>query len=312
MNQTKRPTTPAPSPLWAAQQRLAPYLFVLPFVLLFVVFTIYPLLRSILLSLYKTAGPRAREFTGLGNYLFLLTDVMFWLKAVVNTLYFTVVYLCIQIPVSLGLAMLVNNPRVRFRNFFRFAFFSSYLVGSVFVAVIFYLLLAQRQGLVNRTLGAFHAPWLEIKWLSSPTYAMPAVIIASLWLTVGYGMIYFLAALQAVDKELYDAAEVDGAGPWGKFWNVTLPGIRPVLVFLVLVGTIGSLQLFELPYVLFTTQGDGSGPSGSALTIVMYLYQQGFVTGDIGYAAAIGWVLTLMILAIALVQLRLTGFTRED
>lgn len=299
------------SRLWFWQQKAAPYLFVAPFVLLFLVFMVYPLARSLILSFYKTAGPRARQFTGLGNYVFLATDVLFW-RAVVNTLYYTVVFLALQIPASLGLALLLNNPRLRLRNLFRFAFFSSYLVGGVFVAVIFYLLLAQRHGLVNRAIGAVTPYGTEINWLGDARLAMPAVIIASLWLSVGYGMIYFLAALQAVDRDLYEAANVDGAGPWRQFLHITLPGIRPVMVFLILVGTIGALQLFELPYVLFTTQGDGSGPNGAALTIVMYLYQQGFITGDIGYAAAIGWVLTVMIFAVALVQLRATRFGREE
>ena len=137
---------------------------------------------------------------------------------------------------------------------------------------------------------------------------MPAVIIAALWLSVGYGMIYFLAALQAVDRDLYEAAEVDGAGHWTQFWNVTLPGIRPVLVFLILVGTIGSLQLFELPYLLFRP----AAPPPTAVTIVMYLFQNGFEAGDIGYASAIGWMLVAMILVVSLIQLRVTGVLRED
>ncbi|HEY2759363.1 MAG TPA: sugar ABC transporter permease, partial [Pirellulales bacterium] len=205
-----------------------------------------------------------------------------------NTLIYTVLLLALQIPLSLALAMLLNGKAIRFRNFFRFAFFSSYLVGNVFVAVLFMLLLATRQGLVNRMIG-FVFPWIgtEINWRTNASLAIPAIVIASLWLTVGWGMIYFLAALQAVDQELYEAADVDGAGRWQRFVHITLPGIRPVLIFMVLVGTIGALQLFELPYVFF----DGPGPGFAGLTIVMYLYQQGFEIGNIGYAAAIGWVL---------------------
>jgi arabinosaccharide transport system permease protein len=120
-------------------------------------------------------------------------------------------------------------------------------------------------------------------------------------------MIYFLAALQAVDQELYEAAEVDGAGRWQRFRHITLPGIRPVLIFMLLVGTIGALQLFELPYVFF----NGPGPSFAGLTIVMYLYQQGFEIGNIGYAAAIGWVLVLMIFLVAMAQLKTTGALKE-
>jgi ABC-type sugar transport system permease subunit len=134
------------------------------------------------------------------------------------------------------------------------------------------------------------------------------MVLASLWMSVGYGMIYFLAALQSVDRELHEAAHVDGAGRWSRFWHVTLPGIRPVLVFVLLVGTIGALQLFELPYVFFDPP---AGPGMRALTIVMYLYQQGFETGMIGYASAIGWVLVSIVFLISMAQLRLTGATRD-
>ena len=293
--------------VWAWQYRQAPYFFILPFVLLFCVFMVYPLTSSIVMSFYKSAGPRNSLFVGWGNYAFLFHDDLFW-KAVRNTLGYTVGFLLIQIPASLGLALLLNSKSVRYRDFFRYAFFSTHLVGNVFVAVLFMLLFAPRHGLINRFIGAV-TPWgSEINWLGNPRLAMPAVIIAGLWLSIGYGMIYFLAALQAVDKEFYEAAEMDGAGSVAKFWNVTLPGIRPVLIFMLLMGTIGAFQLFELPYVLF----QGPGPDNSALTIVTYLFQQGFETGDLGYAAAIGWALVLMILAVSVVQLRTTRATQEN
>lgn len=294
--------------LWAMQARGSPYLFVLPFVLLFAVFTLYPVARSLMLSFYRSAGPRESSFVGLLNYRFLLADPQFHL-AIANTLLYTIVYLAIYIPAALGLAMLLNNPRVRMRNLFRFAFFSTHLVGQVFVAVMFYLLLAPRQGLVNRGIGAIF-PWIgsEIYWRANPNLAMPAMVLASVWISVGYGMIYFLAALQTVDRELYEAAEVDGAGRWSRFRHVTLPGIRPVLIFILLVGTIGAFQLFELPYVFFDPP---AGPGMRALTIVMYLYQQGFETGNIGYAAAIGWVLVMLVFFVSMAQLRVTGATKE-
>ena len=135
---------------------------------------------------------------------------------------------------------------------------------------------------------------------------MPAVVLAALWISAGYAMVYFLAALQAVDRELYEAAEVDGAGKIAQFWHVTLPGIWPVLVFLILVGTIGAYQLFELPYVLFFNVW-----TNFSVTIVIYLFQMGFESGDIGYASAIGWLLVVIIAIISLIQLRLT-WSREE
>jgi len=294
--------------LWTLQHKYAPYLFVAPFVILFCIFLIYPLGRSIALSLYKTSGPNHMKFVGLGNYRFLLSDLLFW-RGALNTIVYAILLLSFQIPGSLALALLLNRRDLRFRNFFRFAFFAPYLVGSVFVAIIFGLLLAERHGLVNRMIG-FFLPFIgtEINWLGKPTLVLPAIVMAALWLSLGYGMIYFLAALQSVDRELYEAAEVDGAGKWKQFVHVTLPGIKPVLVFMVLVGTIGALQLFELPWVLL----QGSGPNQAGLTIVMYLFQVGFQTGDIGLASAIGWMLVFFILIIALVQLWLTRAAAED
>jgi ABC-type sugar transport system permease subunit len=294
--------------LWALQARLAPYLFVAPFVVLFLVFTLWPVARSFILSFYESAGPREKRFIGLGNYRFLFTDVQFQVAAL-NTLTYTVLYLALYLPLSLGLALLLNSRRVWFRNVLRFAFFSTHLVGQVFVAIMFTLLLAPRQGLINRAIGVA-LPWVgsEIYWKSDPNFAMPAMVLASLWISVGYGMIYFLAALQTVDRDLYEAAAIDGAGRWARFAHVTLPGIRPVLVFLLLVGTIGALQLFELPYVFFDPP---SGPGMRALTVVMYLYQQGFETGNIGYACAIGWVLALGIFLASMAQLRIAGATRD-
>jgi ABC-type sugar transport system permease subunit len=284
--------------LWALQHRFAPYLFVLPFVLLFTCFLVYPLVRSVVLSMYQTAGPRSTKFVGLANFRFLLTDQYFWL-AVANTAVLALTFLCIQIPCSLGLAMLLNAKSVRAKSFFRFAFFSTHLVGSVFASVLFFQLLNPRQGLVNKTLGLFLSYTPQIPWLTNEYLARVSILLAWLWLSVGFGMIYFLAALQAVDAELYEAADVDGAGRFSKFWNITVPGIKPVLLFMILVGTIGGFQLFEIPYVLFPTS---SGPNRSAVTIVAYLFTTGFQAGDLGYASAIGWMLVIIILTITMLM----------
>lgn len=292
--------------LWQLQHRLAPYLFIAPFLILFCCFMLYPLARSLVLSLYKTAGPAKLKFVGLDNYKFLVRDKMFG-YAVANTTYFALMFMTLQIPMSLGLAVALNSRRLRWRNVFRFAFFSAHLVGTVFVAIIFGVLLAQRYGLVNRGVG-FLFPFIgtETNWFGKPTLAMPAVVIAALWISVGYAMVYFLAALQAVDRDLYEAAEVDGASNTQRFWHITLPGIRPVLMFLILVGTIGSYQLFELPYVLFYGVTTNYG-----ITIVIYLFQMGFETGDIGYASAIGWALVVIILLISIIQLGIARWLEE-
>jgi ABC-type sugar transport system permease subunit len=287
--------------VWSWQRRAAPYLFVSPFLVLFTAFFAWPLARSLYLSLYKTAGPRRRYFVGLENYAFLLRDDFFWF-AVLNTVAYALAFLLIQIPLSLGLAVLLNSKRVRGRALFRLAFFSTHLIGGVFVGIIFTQVLKPRYGLLNITLSAVSGTSVEIDWTGRPETAMLSVLLAALWLSVGYGMVYFLAALQAVDRELYEAAAVDGAGRLGQFFHVTLPGVRHVLGFLALMGFIGAMQLFELPYLLF---GQTAGPSNSAMTIVMYLFTAGFQAGDLGYAAAIGWMLVLFTLGLALLQSRL-------
>ena len=285
---------------WSVQARVAPYLFVLPFALVFAIFMAYPLAASLSMSFQKTVGNKPVAFVGFANYRFLLGDKLFWL-ACANTLLFAILFLPLELIGSLGLAMLLNSSRVRWRGLFRFAFFSTFLIGQVFLAALSLLIFAPRYGLLNRAIGALlPRVGAELNWRGNPNLAMAAIVLASLWVSLGYAMIYWLAALQSVDRELYESAQIDGAGRLGRFWHVTLPGIRPMMVFLLLVGTIASLQLFELPYVFF----QGPGPRLAGLTIVMYLYEQGIGAGDLGFAAAVGWVLLVLILGITLVQLR--------
>ncbi len=296
--------------LWNAQARWAPYLFILPFVVLFCVFLLYPLGRSIVMSFSQWTSVHRHRFVGFNNYRFLLSDRIF-LLALVNTVGYTIGFLLIQIPAALGLALLLNHPRVRARSVFRFMFFSTNLVGSVFVGALFSELLAPDSGLINRTLALIHPGFRSLNWLNTPSLAMPAVLLASLWLSIGVGMIYFLAALQAVDRELYEVAQIDGAGPWARFRHVTLPGIRPIIIFMILVGTIAGFQLFEIPLFLLS----GPGPGYRGLTIVMYLYMNGFEAGDLGYASAIGWALVFMLvfmmLGVSLLQLRSSRTPKE-
>jgi len=292
----------SPSRWWRLQSKFAPYLFVSPFVILFSVFLLYPLGRSLWLAFHKTVGPRREVFVGLDNFSFLLSDRLFWLS-VANTSAYAIGYVLLQIPVALGLALILNGDRVRCRSFFRFAFFSTHLVGGVFVAVLFSQVLATDTGLLNRVLSFVASPFtsqpVAIAWLDTPYLTVVVLIMASLWLNAGWGMVYFLAALQAVDPDLYEAAEVDGASPAQRLWHVTLPGIRHVLAFMAITGLIGGFQLFELSYILY---GQTSGPLSSGLTIVMYLFNVGFGVGDLGYASAVGWALVVIVLVVSVAQ----------
>ena len=277
-----------------------PYFFIAPFVALFLIFTVYPLIYSVVLSLHQTYGPKSRVFIFLDNFTYLFADPLFW-KAVQNTTIFALVSVFVQLPLSLGLAMLMNRKDLKGRSFFRLVFFSPSLVGTVFVAMIFALVFEKRTGLLNVALHTMFGFDPDFPWLQE--YVMPAIIIASLWMYIGFNMIYFLAALQAVSQELIEAATVDGANAWQRFQHITLPAIRPVGSFVLLLSLIGSFQLFELPYLLLNQSG---GPNNQGLTIVMYLYQTGFETGDLGYASAIGWSLALLLGGFAVVQRGIT------
>lgn len=279
-----------------------PWLFLAPYLLIFGTFMAWPLCRSLVLAFEQSYGARHTLFVGTQNFRFILGDPMFW-SAVGNTLLFTLLALVTQIPAALGLALLLNRPDLRGKRFFRLAFFSPSIVGLSFVAIIFSLLLQKRTGLVNASLHSILPMWdPDFAWREQ--YVMTSIIGASLWLAAGFYMIYFLAALQNVPAELIDAASIDGAGPWQRFRHVVLPEIRPVLNIIVLLVITGSFQLFELPFLLYDDTF-GSGPENRALTVVTYLYRTGFLSGDLGYASAVGWVLTLFLVGFALLQRRL-------
>ena len=271
------------------------------------VFVGYPMGRSIVLSLHGTASSLGQaRWVGLANYRFVIRDRLFW-GATANTAAFALGLILLQMPLSLLLAVILNHRKLRFRSVFRAIFFSTYLVGGVVGAVLFALLLDPRHGWVNRLLSMLSQHEVRINWLGNPKLAMISVLLAALWLSVGYGMIYLLAGLQAIDPELYDAARMDGAGAWPRFLHITLPGLWPVLSFLIIVATIGGFQLFELPYVLFR---QSTGPNSRGLTVVMYLFLSGFQAGDLGYASAIGWTLVTLIASVVIIQYLLLRFVR--
>ncbi len=293
---------------------LAPYALVAPFLVLFVVFTLVPLVQAIPLATHHTFGPSATEFVGLEKFSQALHDPRFW-KAMRNTLVFTAGSVLIQLPVALGLALLLNKPGIMGRGFFRLLFFSPQLVGLVFVAVLASVMFQKQKGLVNSLLASgadslrgvplinadawlpSRSVLLGIPWLE--TLALPTLIITALWMYAGFNMVYFLAALQNVPRELEEAAMIDGAGPWKRFVNVVLPSIRPVGIFVVLLSVIGSIQVFELAYIMLR---EGVGVQDKGLTLVTYLFKNGFEVGDLGYATAIGWVIAVMLTAAAVTQ----------
>jgi ABC-type sugar transport system permease subunit len=288
------PHSVRPHPAWA------PWFFLGPALLLFAVFSAWPLARSLVLAFEQTFGPGTKAFVGTRNFSFLFGDPLFW-KAVGNTALYTLGSLVLQLPISLGLALLLNRPSLRGRNWFRLVFFAPSLVGLAYAAVLVSVAFEKGNGLINLSLHVLFSSWsVDFPWLDQ--HIVLSLVLASLWLYAGFNMVYFLAALQNVSPDLLHAASIDGANAWQRFRHVIFPEIRPVAGFVVLLSLTGSFQLFELPYIIFNASGNAAGPGNGGLTIVMYLYQTGFLAGDLGYASAIGWVLAILLMALALLH----------
>lgn len=290
------------------QRRVAPYLFVSPFFLGYAAFFLYPVLWAFYLSFFQQVGIGSEpKFVALGNYLKLLSDEKF-LKAVVNTSYYAAGSLFVILPAALLLGMAFNMQRLRFRNFFRLFFFTPMITSGVVVAIIFGLVFNNEYGIINNWLLApLGLP--KLRWLRDPLLVMPAIIVVGLWRYTGINALYFLAGLQNIPTEIQEAASIDGCTRWQVFRYITLPMLRPVLLFVVVIAIIGSYNLFGEPFLLAGAEG---GPQNAGLFMTMYLYLNGFRYMKFGYASAIGYALTLIILVLSLIQLRLLGAFRED
>jgi multiple sugar transport system permease protein len=281
--------------------------FVAPALLVIFIFFFVPVAAAFLLSftdfdIYALGNLEYLRFVGFGNYLRLIQDPLFWI-ALRNTLYFVLIGGPLSIGVSLGAALLLNSKLVRFKGVFRSALFMPVVTTLVAVAVVWRYLYHPRYGLLNYGLGLIGVG--PIDWLGDPTWAMPAIILMAVWKNFGFNMIIFIASLQSIPQHLYEAARIDGADAWRQFRHVTLPLLGPTFIFVTLITLIGYFQLFAEPYVM--TQG---GPAHSTLSIVLFMYEQGFRWWDLGYAAAVAFVLFLIILAATFLQLKLQKGTQ--
>ncbi|MGH7476914.1 MAG: carbohydrate ABC transporter permease [Longimicrobiales bacterium] len=284
----------------------APWLFLAPALLVLGVFFFLPVAGAFLLSLtdfdiYAIADPANVRVGWLDNYVRLLRDPLFW-TALGNTFYFVLVGGPLSVAVSLAAALLVNARTARLRPLFRTIYFAPVVTTLVAVAIVWRYLLHADYGLLNHALGVFGIG--PIDWLGEPRWAMPSIILLAVWKNFGYNMIIFVAGLQNIPAYLYEAAEIDGAGPLHRFRHVTLPMLAPTFLFVGIVTMIGYFQLFAEPYVM--TAG---GPVNSTLSVVLYMYEEGFRWWRMGYAAAIAFVLFLIIMAATLLQLRLQRST---
>ncbi|HEU0055091.1 MAG TPA: sugar ABC transporter permease [Longimicrobium sp.] len=285
-----------------SEDNRAAYAFLAPALGLIFVFFFLPVAASLLLSftdfdIYAVGDLGNARWVGARNYGRLFDTPLFW-QALKNTFYFALVGGPLSISVSLGAALLLNAKLVRFKSFFRTIYFAPFVTTLVAVAIVWRYLLHTRYGLLNYALGAVGVG--PIDWLGDPRWAMPAIILMTVWKSFGYNMLIFIAGLQAIPEELYEAARIDGASAWQRFRHVTLPQLAPTLVFVTVITMIGFFQLFVEPYVM--TQG---GPLRSTTSVVLLMYEEGFRWWRLGNAAAVAFVLFVVILAATLAQLRL-------
>lgn len=281
-------------------EQITGYLFVLPAVILIIGFLIVPALLSLRYSFtnYNIMRPDKIKFIGINNFIKIFNDTNFR-KALVNTIYFTVIVVPFQCLLALGLALLVRSRR-KGVSIFRAAYFSPMVTSMTVIAILWTFLYNPNpnQGLLNAILANFGVK--PIAFLRSPDTAMNSIIFMSAWQAAGYQMMIFIAGLQNIPEELYEAASIDGAGVWQKFWNVTIPGLKNIIKYVVMMTTIQAMKLFTQPYIM--TQG---GPQNSTRTMVYYIYQQGFQQRNFGYACAIAVVFFIIVVTISFLLKRI-------
>lgn len=284
----------------AGARERAAWGFVAPALIAIAAFFVVPMAAALLLSLtdfdiYALADLDNLRFVGLKNYADLMGDPLFW-GAMRNTVWFAVLGVPLTIAVSLAAAVMLNARTVRWRPMWRVMFFAPFVTTLVATAVVWRYLLHTRYGVINWGLESLGLP--AVDWLGQPSTSIPAILMFVVWKTFGYNMLIFLAVLQTVPEDLYEAARIDGAGLWKRFTHVTVPAIAPVLLLVSIISVAGFFQLFAEPYVM--TQG---GPAQSTVTVLYFMYEQGFKWWNLGSASAVAFILFLCIFAVTLVQL---------
>jgi ABC-type sugar transport system permease subunit len=286
-------------------RRIAPgYAFLAPSVAILLVFVAYPILQSVWMSLHNWSFfSSSHQFVGLANYRFMLHDPRFW-NALRNTAIYTVIVVPVQLAIGLALAVALQRNTL-INKFFRSIYFFPVISALATMGIVWKFLLDPQIGIINHLMTSVGLP--DVDFLQSTTWALPAVIAVGVWKSSGFAMVIFLAALQDIPQPVIEASIIDGAGPWQRFRRVTLPLLRPSMLFASIIATITSMQLFDQVYVM-----TGGGPLFHTDTLVTYLYQVGFTDFRSGYAAAISCVLFLLILALSMLQLRLFRFKEID
>lgn len=277
------------------RERLAGMMFSLPGIVFFGIFSMYPLLNSFWVSLFEYDIVSKKEWIGLNNYSSIFTDPIFH-KAIGNTVYFVLATVIPILVLALFFAVLLNAP-IRLKTTYRAIMFLPVIISEVIASVV-WMLIYNPDGPLNVLLGSLFG-LDSLKWLDSSTLAMPAIIILTVWYRLGYFIVLFLSGLQSISHEYYEAAMVDGAGAWRRFWKITLPLLKPTIAFATTIALIQAVTVF-IPISLLT----GGGPNNSTTVVSLLIYQTGFTYMEMGKAAAMSVVLFLSIMLITVIQLR--------
>ena len=290
---------------WRLPPAWTPYVLLSPFIVLFLAFGVFPLVFSLYLSFHSwepNAGLESMQYVGLGNFAFALQDEWFW-KSLKNTFWLAAASGIPQHFVAIPLACFIHAALKRSRNLIVGVYFMPYITSTVAIAIMFTALFSTNFGLINQALKELAQlpilgsimPHGVIDWTNDPDAIKPAVAIVVFWRYVGFNIVLYLAALQTIPMDLYEAARMDGAGRLQQFWHITLPSLRPIMYFGVTLSVIGGLQLFEEPFIL--TRGNG-GSDQAGMTAAVYLYRMAFDFNDFGAASAMSWLLLAVVVAL--------------
>ncbi|MBN2602271.1 MAG: sugar ABC transporter permease [Candidatus Marinimicrobia bacterium] len=269
------------------------YLMSLPYVLYFCIFVAFPLIFSFILIFHKWNIVTPMQWVGLRNFVRLFHDIQFF-KSIRNTLVFLAIHIPLQIAVALFFAMQLNK-KIKFRGFFRALFFMPVIVSGVVITILWEQMYAYETGLLNLIITGLG--FERIPWINSPEWAMPSIAIMATWKNVGLYIILFLVGLQGIPQYLYEAAEMDGAKSFQRFFHITIPSLNNTMLLVIILSTIGGFSLFIEPFVM-----TGGGPMNSTLSAMLYIYNQAFYFGHMGYAATLGFFFAFVILVVILIQ----------
>lgn len=286
------------------------YVFVLPFVVVFLIFSVYPVFRTLQLSFANYKGFGDVDYIGFNNYLRVLQDKYFW-TALLNTVKIWGVNIVLQLAMAFLLTIAFSDIKFKIKGlgFFRAVYYLPNIIAATSVAFLFKTLLDWRYGTINQILAKFGVDQ-PINWLGQPTTARLSISLIQTWMWFGNSFIMLMAGVQGINKDYFEAASIDGAGRWKSFFYITLPLLRPILLYVTITSLIGGIQMFDLPFLMGTVTGE---PLGATQTAIMYLYKFGFATRpkQVGYASAIAYILFLMILIISVVQFKVMN-RKED